>query len=133
MSIAGLANLCDASHFHDWGFLLPLCKTGGLLMIRVGAGKPLTVIVKHSHLPVMVFSPFVFTESRTLPNGHSNIYITSNILSTNEPFLWPGSLGPSGLCSTLDLSDHLVGCQDLTEHEATESVGEEVDSQVAAP
>ena len=54
---AGLADFDDAGHFHDWGLFLPLCKVGGLLMIRVDASKPLPVIVKHSRLPVMVLSP----------------------------------------------------------------------------
>jgi hypothetical protein len=53
----GLADFDDASHFHDGGFLLPLRKIGGLLMIRVGASKPLPVIVKQSHLPMMVLPP----------------------------------------------------------------------------
>ncbi len=31
MSGAGLVDLSDASHLHDRGFLLPLCKASGLL------------------------------------------------------------------------------------------------------
>jgi hypothetical protein len=57
-----LADFDDAGHFYDWGFLLPLCKITGPLMIRVHASKPLTVIVKQGHLPVMVLSPCVFPE-----------------------------------------------------------------------
>ena len=56
----GLAELGDASHFHDRGFLLPLCKASGLLTIRVDATKSLAVLVKQSHLPMMMFSPCVF-------------------------------------------------------------------------
>ena len=55
----GLAELSDASHFYDRGFLLPVCKTGGLVMIRVDSIKSLAVLVKQSHLPVMVFSTLV--------------------------------------------------------------------------
>ena len=60
MSGARLADLPDASHFHDRGFLVPLCKASGLLMIRVDASESLAVLVKQRHLPVMVFSPSVF-------------------------------------------------------------------------
>ena len=60
MSRAGLADFDDAGHFYDWGLLLPLCKSSGLSMNCVGAREPLAVIVKNSHLPVMVFSPLVF-------------------------------------------------------------------------
>jgi hypothetical protein len=59
---ARLADLSDASHFHNRGFSLPLCKSSGLVTIRVDATKSLAVLVKHSHLPVMVFSPLVFPE-----------------------------------------------------------------------
>jgi hypothetical protein len=54
--------LGDASHFYDWGLFLPLCKSSGLSMNCIGANKPLTVIVKHSGLPVMVLSPRIFSE-----------------------------------------------------------------------
>jgi hypothetical protein len=60
MGRVGLAELGDASHFYDWGLFLPLCKSSSLLMIRVHASEPLTVLVKQSHLPMMVFSPCVF-------------------------------------------------------------------------
>jgi hypothetical protein len=59
---AGLAELCDASHSYNWRLFLPLCKACGLFMVCVHADKPLTVIVKQSNLPVMVFSPLVFRE-----------------------------------------------------------------------
>jgi hypothetical protein len=62
MSRAGLADLNDAGHLYERGFLLSLSKSSGLSMNCVGASKPLTVIVKHSHLPMMVFSPSVFPE-----------------------------------------------------------------------
>ena len=58
--MSGLTELGDAGDFYDRGFLLPLCKTGGLSMNCIGANKPLTVMVKQSNLPVMVFSPSVF-------------------------------------------------------------------------
>ncbi len=59
---AGLANLSDACQFHDGRFLLPLCKVSGLFIIRVDVSKPLTVLVKHSGLPVMVLPPSIFPE-----------------------------------------------------------------------
>jgi hypothetical protein len=59
---AGLADFDDAGHFHDWGLFLPLCKVNGLLMIRIDASKPLTVLVKHNGLPVMVLPPSIFPE-----------------------------------------------------------------------
>ena len=73
---AGLADFDDAGHFHDWGPFLPLCKVSGLLMIRVDASKPLTVLVKHSCLPVTVLPPSVFPEVCVFPNFHSDRYIT---------------------------------------------------------
>jgi hypothetical protein len=59
---AGLADFDDSGHFYNWGFFLSLCKSSGLSMNCVGAREPLTVLVKQSHLPVMVFSPSVFLE-----------------------------------------------------------------------
>jgi hypothetical protein len=58
---AGLTDLSDASHFHDRGFLLPVCKPSSLVTVRVHASKSLAVLVKHSRLPVMMFSPLVFS------------------------------------------------------------------------
>jgi hypothetical protein len=60
--VSALADFDDAGHFYDGGFFLPLGKCGGLLMIRVHASESLTVIVEQSHLPMMVFSPCVFSE-----------------------------------------------------------------------
>jgi len=57
-----LAELNDASHFHDRRFLLPICKASSLFAVRVHASEPLTVIVKQGHLPVMVFPPCIFPE-----------------------------------------------------------------------
>jgi hypothetical protein len=62
MSVSGLTDLRDTSHFYDWGLFLPLCKSSGLSMNCIGANKPLTVIVKHGDLPVMVLSPRIFSE-----------------------------------------------------------------------
>ena len=74
----------DAGHFHDGRLFLPLRKSSGLLLIHVGASEPLSVLVKHNDLPVMVLSPPVFLEIRMLPDCHLKEYITLNILSTNE-------------------------------------------------
>jgi hypothetical protein len=57
-----LTDFDDAGHFYDRGLFLPLCKSSSLLMIRVNASEPVTVIVKQSHLPVMVLSPCVIPE-----------------------------------------------------------------------
>ena len=62
MSSAGLADFDDAGHFYYWGLFLPLCKSDGLSMNCIGPSKPLTVIVKHSNLPMMMFSSFIFPE-----------------------------------------------------------------------
>jgi hypothetical protein len=57
-----LADFDDAGHFCDWRLSLPLCKSSGLFMVRVGASESLTVLVKHCHLLMMVFSPLAFLE-----------------------------------------------------------------------
>jgi hypothetical protein len=62
MSRTGLADFDDAGHFYDGGLFLPLRKSSGLSMNCVGASKPLPVLVKHSHLPMMVLPPSVFPE-----------------------------------------------------------------------
>jgi hypothetical protein len=59
---AELADFDDSGHSYDWGLFLPLCKRSSLLMIRVHASKPLTVIVKQGYLPVMMLPPCVFPE-----------------------------------------------------------------------
>lgn len=84
MGTVGLADFDDAGHFYDRGLFLPLCKGSGLGMNCVSASKPFTVLVKHRHLPMMVFSPSVFLERCAFSDFHSEEYITLNILSTNE-------------------------------------------------
>ena len=39
-------------------------------MIRVNATEGFAVLVKHSHLPVMVFSPLVFSVCCEFPSFH---------------------------------------------------------------
>jgi len=56
---------------YDRRLSLPLSKFGGLLPIRIHAGKPLPVLVKHSHLPVLVLSPPIFSKLRAFPCGFS--------------------------------------------------------------
>jgi hypothetical protein len=73
---AGLADFDDAGHFYNWGFLLPLCKASGLLMVGVDASKPLPVFIEHSDLPMTVFAPPVFSEFCGFPNFHLGKYIT---------------------------------------------------------
>jgi hypothetical protein len=89
MSGAGLAELSDASHFYDGGFLLPFCKANGFFTIGVDATKGFAVIVKHSDLPVTVLAPIVFPECCGFPNFHLEKYITLNSLSTNELPMFP--------------------------------------------
>jgi hypothetical protein len=67
---AGLAEFGDASHTYDWGLFLSICKARGLLMIRVDATKSFDVLVKQSHLPVMVLSPTVLPECCGFPRFH---------------------------------------------------------------
>jgi hypothetical protein len=57
---AGLADLQYPRGLHDGRLPLPLGKFGGLFPVRIHARKPLPVLVKHSHLPVLVFSPPIF-------------------------------------------------------------------------
>jgi hypothetical protein len=59
---ARLADLNDAGHLHDRGLFLPFSKSSGLSMNCIGSSKPLTVLVKHSHLPVMVLAPCVLLD-----------------------------------------------------------------------
>ena len=57
-----LAQSGDADHSYNRGLFLPICKSSGLGMNRVGANKSLAVSIKHSHLPMMVLPPTVFSE-----------------------------------------------------------------------
>ena len=65
-----LADSRDAGHLHDRGLLLPLCKGSSLFTIRVDTTKSFAVLVKHGHLPMVVFSPSVFPECRSFPAYH---------------------------------------------------------------
>jgi len=62
MGRAGLTELGDASHSYDWGLFLPLGKSSGFSMNCICANKPFAVLVKQSHLPMVVFSPSIFRE-----------------------------------------------------------------------
>ena len=73
MSGAGLADLSDANYFNHRGFFLPIRRFNGLIVIRVDASKPLPVIVKYRHLPVMVFSSLVFSKCCVFPSFHLEI------------------------------------------------------------
>jgi hypothetical protein len=57
---AGSADLQDPRGLYDGRLPLPLGKFGGLFPVRIHACKPLSVLVKHSHLPVLVFPPPIF-------------------------------------------------------------------------
>ena len=56
----GLAELSDADHFHDGRLPLPFGRLVGLFSVRINASEAFPVHVKHSHLPVMVFSSLSF-------------------------------------------------------------------------
>jgi hypothetical protein len=57
-----LADLNDPDHFYQRGFLLSLSKSNGFGMNRINTRKAFPIRVKHSRLPVMVFSPRVVPE-----------------------------------------------------------------------
>ena len=82
--MAELADMNDAGHLYERGFLLSLSKSSGLGMNCIGASKPLTVIVKHSNLPVLVLPPTIFPKLSAFSNFHLEKYITLIRLSTNE-------------------------------------------------
>jgi hypothetical protein len=67
---AGLADLGGASHFYYREFLLPICEASGLHTIRVDATEGFAITIKHSNLPVMVFSPPVFLNRGAFPRLH---------------------------------------------------------------
>ena len=54
---------------YDRRLSLPVGKPGGLLAVRVNAGKSLPVLVKHCDLPVPVLAPPIFPELGTFPCG----------------------------------------------------------------
>jgi hypothetical protein len=56
----GSADLQYPRGLYDGRFSLPLGKFGSLFPVRIHASKPLPVLVKHSHLPVLVLSPPIF-------------------------------------------------------------------------
>ena len=58
----GSADLQDSSGFYDGRLTLPLGKFGGLFPVCIHAGKPFSVLVKHGHLPMLVFAPPIFSE-----------------------------------------------------------------------
>src|ERR1700737_4333320 len=86
MSGAGLVDLSDASHFHDRGFLLPLCKACGLLTIRVDATEGFAITIKNGNLPVMVLSPPVFPECCGFLSFHLRNTITLRSLEPSSSF-----------------------------------------------
>src|ERR1700720_4405352 len=65
----GSADLQHARGLYDRRRSLPLCKFGGLPPVRIHASKPLPVLVKHSHLPVLVLPPPIFPELGAFPCG----------------------------------------------------------------
>jgi hypothetical protein len=65
----GSPDLQYSSGFYDGRFTLPLGKFGGLFPVCIHAGKPFSVLVKHSHLPMLVFAPSIFSELGTFSCG----------------------------------------------------------------
>jgi hypothetical protein len=82
----GLAELSDADHFHDGRLPLPFGRFVGLFSVRINASKAFPILVKQSHLPVMVFSSLVFPEYCALPNFHLEEHIMLNCSSANERY-----------------------------------------------
>jgi len=66
---AGSADLQYSRGLHDGRFSLPLGKFGGFFPVRIYASKPLPVLVKHSHLPVLVLPPPIFPKLGTFSCG----------------------------------------------------------------
>jgi hypothetical protein len=54
---------------YDRRLSLPLRKSGGFVAVRIHASKPLPVLVKDSHLPVLVFPTPVLSELGAFPCG----------------------------------------------------------------
>jgi hypothetical protein len=83
------ANLQHACRLHDGRLPLAFGKLVGLRAVRIYAGKPLTVFVKNSNLPVLVFAPFVFPEFCAFPTdlclSHNNNYLNDR-RPTQVPF-----------------------------------------------
>lgn len=69
LKTAASADLQNPRGFHNGGLSLPLGKFGGLFPVRINAGKPLPVLVKHRNLPVLVFSSPILPELRALSCG----------------------------------------------------------------
>jgi|SRR5579862_2135816 len=63
--MAGLADLNDAGHFHQWGFLLSLRKSSGLVTVYVKAGKPFAVTIENRRQPMPVLPALVFSKFRS--------------------------------------------------------------------
>jgi hypothetical protein len=82
----GLAELSDTAHFHDGRLPLPFGRFVGLFSVRINTSKVFPVRVKHSHLPVMVFSSLVFPEYCALRNFHLEEHIMLNSSSANERY-----------------------------------------------
>ena len=60
----GSADLQYSRGLHYGRLSLPLGKLGGLLPVGIHASKPLPVLVKHSHLPVLVLSTPILPKLR---------------------------------------------------------------------
>jgi hypothetical protein len=65
----GSADLQHPRGFYDGRLPLPLGKFGGLFPVCIHACKPLPVLVKHSHLPVLVLAPPIFPQLGAFPCG----------------------------------------------------------------
>jgi hypothetical protein len=65
----GSADLQDPRGLYDGGLPLPLSKFRGLFPVGIYAGKPLSVLVKHGYLPVLVLSPPILPELGAFPCG----------------------------------------------------------------
>jgi hypothetical protein len=58
-----LIYLKDPRGFDDRRLFLALRKTLGTVSVDVHTGEPLSVVIKHGHLPVLVFPPSITVHS----------------------------------------------------------------------
>jgi hypothetical protein len=60
---APLIYLKNPRSFYDRGFLLALGKALGAVAVYIHTGKPFAVVIKHRHLPVLMFPPSITMHS----------------------------------------------------------------------
>jgi hypothetical protein len=107
---------------YDGGLSLPLGKFGGLIPVRVHAGKPLPVLVKHSDLPMLVLAPPIFPELRPFSYGFCfghGLNISTTILARKYQF------GQYFACNRIILH-YRIGCNDESQGTTNSSRGQAI-------